>query len=80
MGNLLGGEGKGVVLRRHGLRFYNNVSHRNNETPRMIKMMMMIMTRTRVGSGMAAPGIPRIRIILLMPGYVTVRPFLARLI
>ena len=29
------------------------------------------------GSGMAAPGIPRIRIIILMPGYVSVRPFLS---
>ena len=45
MRNLLGGEGKGVGLRRHGLRFYNNVSHRKTEPPRMKIKMMMIETR-----------------------------------
>ena len=35
-------------MRRHGLRFYNNVSHRKTEPPRMkIKMMMMTETRAR---------------------------------
>ena len=48
----------------------------NNETPRM-KIKMVMIGDKGAGSGMAAPGIPRIRIIILMPGYVSVRPFLS---
>ena len=63
-------------MRRHGLRFYNNVSHRKKRDTENEDQDDDDRDKG-AGSGMAAPGIPRIRIIILMPGYVSVRPFLS---